>query len=252
MVENVTVVVGASGKIGSHLAKVLVETNAEKVIGIDISSARTTHKNYSHFHADISRKSDFADVVNHLEVNRLGIRNLVLAAALDSVPNKDKASDYDRGIELQDIEETRKRVDINVTSQLLCISLFHKYLQSNSHVLLFSSIYGLVSPDHRVYPHGFIKPIEYSASKAAILGITRHLAVTLATETKGRVNCLCLGGIADTTHLDEFRKNYLERVPLKRFCSLEDVSNAALFLMSDTSSYITGASLNVDGGYTCL
>jgi len=96
--------------------------------------------------------------------------------------------------------------------------------------------------------------IAYTASKGAVLSLTRELAVFHAREGI-RVNSLSPGplqtemlmSLLDT---DEKRQRRLVHVPMGRFGQASEMANAALFLASDESSYMTGANLQVDGGLT--
>lgn len=250
--EDITVVVGASGNIGSAIA--LKESSNRNVLCID--------KRYNEDFSDIA---GICQVVGDcLDIETLTaqieqkicptthrVKSLVLAAALDSVPKDGETQDgYNRGIQNQRVEDIRKRIDVNITSQLLMIKAFHRYLYNESSVLLFSSIYGVVSPDHRIYEKGFIKPIEYSCSKSAMIGVCKHLAVSLALEGKGRCNCLVLGGIESEAQSEDFKVNYTDKVPLKRMGTLEDVTSCYGFISGSDASYITGATIVIDGGYT--
>lgn len=91
----------------------------------------------------------------------------------------------------------------------------------------------------------------YGASKAAILGITRALAMELAPWNI-RVNAVA-PGVVNTemvSNLNELERESCARsIPLGRLGEPEDIAKAMLFLASDNASYITGATLNVDGGY---
>lgn len=91
----------------------------------------------------------------------------------------------------------------------------------------------------------------YGASKAAILGITRSLAMELApwnirvnAVAPGVVNTEMVAGLNDLE-----RESCARSIPLGRLGEPEDIANAMVFLASDLASYITGATLNVDGGY---
>ncbi len=92
----------------------------------------------------------------------------------------------------------------------------------------------------------------YSATKGAVSALTRSLAVEYAPYMI-RVNALCpgyveTGLIGRYTANPMIAKGLLAQTPLRRFGKPEDIANAALFLASDEAAYITGASLNVDGG----
>src|SRR5437867_3986953 len=96
--------------------------------------------------------------------------------------------------------------------------------------------------------------VAYTASKGGVLSMTREIAVEFAR--KGiRANALCPGPI-ETPLLQELlanparRERRLVHIPLGRFGQAEEIANAALFLASDESSYMTGTALVVDGGIT--
>ncbi|KAI8809844.1 hypothetical protein BJ742DRAFT_802620 [Cladochytrium replicatum] len=96
--------------------------------------------------------------------------------------------------------------------------------------------------------------LAYTASKGAVLAITRELAVVHARENI-RFNALCPGPLRtpllmDFLNTEEKKQRRLVHVPMGRFGEAIEQANAALFLASDESSYITGTEFNVDGGIT--
>jgi len=122
--------------------------------------------------------------------------------------------------------------------------------QGKGSIVFTSSISGIV---------GSMFSANYSASKGAVVNMTRGLAIKLAPENI-RVNCICPGPI-DTPMLPQFcsrpgEEHLLEEnmkklagvVPMGRVGKPEEIANAALFLASDESSYVTGVILPVDGG----
>ncbi|HYL93665.1 MAG TPA: SDR family NAD(P)-dependent oxidoreductase, partial [Alphaproteobacteria bacterium] len=96
--------------------------------------------------------------------------------------------------------------------------------------------------------------VAYTASKSAVLGMTRAMALDHAAENI-RVNCVC-PGLVETAMVAGFvtdeqaRRQRLALHPLGRFGQPEDVAGAAVFLASDEAAWITGAAFPVDGGYT--
>jgi NAD(P)-dependent dehydrogenase (short-subunit alcohol dehydrogenase family) len=90
-------------------------------------------------------------------------------------------------------------------------------------------------------------PAAYSVSKGGMVQFTRWLATVLAPEI--RVNAISPGGIW-RTQPEDFHRRYIERTPLGRMASEEDLKGAVVYLASDMSSYVTGQNLLVDGGWT--
>lgn len=245
-------VFGGNGNLGSSIAE-FEALNHSQVYSFDIHpSVHSKHVSLdlNYFQCDLSQPSFYQELASLCFDNDLSIDSLVLAAALDAVPRDNfnispsrTASQYADG---------HKMLLTNIAYQIDLIDSLKPFLNPNSHILLFSSIYGQCSPDPRIYPLGFSKPYEYAASKAAILGLTRQIAVNHAAEGLGRANCLILGGVSSTQHNPSFISNYIDKVPLARMANTDDVVNAYSFLSSTSSSYITGTSLTVDGGYTAL
>lgn len=117
-------------------------------------------------------------------------------------------------------------------------------------IINLSSIYGLVG--RPAFLGDGLDP--YTHSKGAVVQLTREFGVSLAKEGV-RVNCLC-PGFANTALTAALRENpdLLSRLeslhPMGRLAEPEEIASAALFLASDEASFVTGAALAVDGGYT--
>ena len=110
---------------------------------------------------------------------------------------------------------------------------------------------------------GSFKNSAYAASKFGGIGLTQSLAIELA-EHGIRVNSVCPGDLLDSPlwvnslytqyaknmgiSEKEVRQRYIDRVPMKKVCSYDDVANLVVFLASEQSSYMTGQALNVTGG----
>lgn len=121
-------------------------------------------------------------------------------------------------------------------------------------IINIASIYGVVGADQRIYNgsqylgHTISSPAVYAASKAGLLGLTRHLAA--AWGPLGiRVNAVTPGGVEGEQN-QQFIQNYSSRVPLGRMANAQEVVAAISFLTSASASYINGHNLIVDGGLT--
>jgi NAD(P)-dependent dehydrogenase (short-subunit alcohol dehydrogenase family) len=110
----------------------------------------------------------------------------------------------------------------------------------------------MVGPDQRIYGKSrFDSPAFYSATKGAVVNLTRYLAAYWHQKNI-RVNTLTLGGVFDSNlHKDKnFVKNYSNKTIIGRMGKKEDFDGALLFLASDASEYVTGSNIVVDGGWT--
>lgn len=125
--------------------------------------------------------------------------------------------------------------------------------QGGGSIIHFSSMYGQVSPDPTMYPETQgVNPPDYGAAKAGVLQLMRYEAVQLAKH-RVRVNAIVPGSFPDQRRLGgdtQFMTNLKSRVPMGRVGDHHEIDGAAVFLASDASSYMTGATLVIDGGWT--
>ena len=154
------------------------------------------------------------------------------------------------------LETWREVMRVNIDGMFLVAQAAGGYMASHGggSIIQTSSIYGVVAPDQRIYEGSFYlggainTPAVYSASKAAVIGLTRHLATYWAAQNV-RVNTLTPGGVESGQNA-EFSRRYSARVPLGRMAQSGDMVGALVFLASDASAYVTGQNLVVDGGLT--
>lgn len=128
-----------------------------------------------------------------------------------------------------------------------------EYMKKGGSVILFSSMYGRVSPDPRVYQTPMSpNPIEYGVAKAGIEQMIRYLAVTWAPDGI-RVNGVAPGPFPNSKvqrDHPEFVKRLADKVPMGRIGKAGEMAGAVAFLASDASSFMTGQVLAIDGGWT--
>jgi NAD(P)-dependent dehydrogenase (short-subunit alcohol dehydrogenase family) len=141
-------------------------------------------------------------------------------------------------------------MDVNFTAPVLVSAelIKRKKISKNGSIVFISSISGVLS--------AIIGNSVYSASKGAINGIAKNMALELAS--KGiRVNCVNPGqvethildeGIITPEQLEDDKKHY----PLKRYGKPEEIAYAVIYLLSEASSWVTGSNLVIDGGYTLV
>jgi NAD(P)-dependent dehydrogenase (short-subunit alcohol dehydrogenase family) len=144
-------------------------------------------------------------------------------------------------------------LDVDVVGAFLCARAFAPALVESGRgvIVNVSSIYGMVGPDQRLYDDGggrpAVKPPGYSVSKAALAGFTRYLAAYYRDRL--RVVTLTLGGVWNE-HDAGFAERYGARTPLGRMARADEYTGTLLYLISDAASYVTGANIVVDGGWT--
>jgi len=179
---------------------------------------------------------------------------LVNNAALDSPP--DAPAEEVGPFETYPESSFDQVMGVNVKGTLLCCQVVGAAMarEGRGSIVNISSVYGMLSPQQEIYEfrrHGgeaFTKPVAYSVSKSAILNLTRYLATYWAKEGV-RVNTLTLAGVFNDQPV-EFLEAYTARVPLGRMAEAREALGAIVFLASDASSYMTGANLVVDGGWS--
>ena len=255
-------IAGGAGLLGSMFAEALLEAGSLVTI-LDASPERLKEasRRLRRFGAklnalpcDLTRQEQVAGAVAAAE-KRSPLKILVNAAAID--PKTDSRADSERlarGFVDYPAALWRQSMEVNLTGLFLVTQeVCRRFERRKTGIVVnISSTYGLVGPDQDLYrnPDGTrtFKPGDYSTTKAGLIGFTRYLAAYYAG-TAIRVNCLTPGG-ADNHHAPWFAKAYGARTTLGRMARPDEYKGPILFLCSDASSYMTGANLVVDGGWT--
>ena len=224
--------------------KDLIITGSEGLIGKTLSEY-FIKKGYSVSCLDLQLGHDLTDerfVKDWFRDNPA--KSLINAFALNDHINHSERNSGFREVALDDFN---KMLQVNLTS---LFSVCRQYIICNNsgNIVNFSSIYGVVSPEHKLYG-GSEKDISYGISKAGVLQLGRHLGVHAAPSF--RVNSIVLGGI-EHEQSSEFIAGYSERAPLGRMANRSEVNGLVEFLISKESSYCTGATFTVDGGWTAI
>ena len=256
------IVTGALGLIGKQHCIALAEAGANVVVAdIDEAKAVAFAKTLGDKHLGV-----YTNVID--EANLKSIRDLVLkkygsidvlvnnAAINDMFENPALAAEQSK-FENYPLEMWKKSLEVNVTGVFLCAQVFGTPMaeQGKGSIINVASTYGIVGPDQSIYKNqngeqAFYKSASYPATKGAVINFTRFLAAYWGN--KGvRVNTLSPGGVENSQN-DWFVENYSKKTLLGRMASATDYQGALIFLASDASSYMTGANLVVDGGWTAI
>ena len=251
---EVAVVNGGAGRIGSRIAEALVDAGAKTaIVDIDLAAARQCAEklNLTGDGQVIAVQADSTDKTSLEKAADVIADQFGPATILINATQYRGSGFYGSDPADHPIQSWNQVLDVNLTGVLLACQVFGKQMMTAGHgaIVNLSSTYGVVSADPRIYgDSGVNSPVSYAASKSAILNLTRYLAIHWR-EKSIRVNCLVPGGVFDNQG-DDFVAAYSARTPMGRMANAEEYQGAALFMVARASSYMTGAVVTVDGGWT--
>lgn len=241
--NKIIVVVGGAGLLGYEFVKQIAE-NGGIGINADINQDSNLEKNT--FHCDITDENSIRKLIEAVIKKHGRIDGWINSAY-------PRTEDWGDKIDNISFESFRKNVDMHMNGYFIASKLaIDAMLPNNKGSLInMSSIYGIVGPDFTIYEGtDMSNPVTYAAIKGGIVNFTRYLASNYG-KNGIRVNTISPGGIFDNQP-EPFLTNYNNKVPMKRMGTAQDIAPAAVYLLSDASSYITGHNLVVDGGWTCI
>ena len=237
--ENKNIIVtGASGGIGNSIVKKLNKAGANILAsGTRIEKLEELKKNFENIKIlkfDISQ-SDKIDEFIENATNELG-------GSLDGLVNNAGITQDNLAIRMS-LEEWQKVININLTSTFLMSKFAIKKMLKNKSgkIVNITSVVGHT---------GNLGQANYTASKAAIIAMSKSLAIEYAKKNIN-INCISPGFIktAMTDNIDEkFKEVIVSKIPSARLGEPDDIANAVLFLSSDQSDYINGETIHVNGG----
>lgn len=266
---RVAVVTGASGLIGANHCRALAGAGAT-VIAVDLEqrvcdalaeavrievpddSAATVRG----MAADVT-DADALQAINRDILSQFGRVDILVnnAAINDMFENPVAAGELSK-FENYPLDLLRRSLEVNLVGTFLCAQVFGSEMAraGRGSIINVASTYGIVGPNQAIYRNAdgtqsFYKSAAYPITKGGVIAFTKFLAAYWGARGV-RVNTLSPGGVENGQD-ETFICNYSERTPLGRMALPTDYQGALLFLASDASSYMTGANLVVDGGWTC-
>ncbi len=258
--NKVAVVTGALGLLGKEHCIALNEAGATIVVAdIDKDGCERYAREFGPksigVRLDVNDKGSIEEALCQIEKTLGPIDVLINNAAInDKFENPVVAGEKSR---LENYPEAmwRAMIDVNVTGVFLCAQVLGSSMarQGKGSIINIASTYGIVGPDQDLYKDTsgkqlFFKSPAYSASKGAVIALTRYLA-TYWGNSGVRVNTLSPGGVENQQD-EYFVQSYSKKTPLGRMATPGDYRGAIVFLASEASAYMTGANLVVDGGWT--
>ena len=243
--DKTVIITGSSGQLGRALCEAYLDLGS-KVIGIDINEPQKKINDVLYFNSDIKDYNEVNDLFKSIKKKCKSIDVLINNAGVSIfTPFEERTP-----------KELDFVIDTNLKGTFYLIQAFIKNANSrgrNANIINIGSMYGVISPDFRIYDQGDRKNSEiYGATKAGIIQLTKYFAVHLA-DKEIRVNSVSPGGIynPEFPQSKEFINKYSLRCPMKRMAKIDEIIGGVIFFSSNASSYITGQNLVIDGGMSC-
>jgi NAD(P)-dependent dehydrogenase (short-subunit alcohol dehydrogenase family) len=257
---KVCVVTGALGLIGRELTRALAAAGGAVVVsdvdhGACVDRAGMLGDQAMGHGADVTDPVSLAGLRDAVLARHGHVDVLVTSAAIDD-RFRPGAAAHESCLEEYALERWRRMLDVNVTGTFLACQVLGAAMAERGgggSIVTIASTYGLVAPGQPLYRRAdgsqpFYKSPAYPTTKAAVLGLSRHLAAYWGPAGV-RVNTLSPGGVENGQE-PYFVAAYAQRTPLGRMATPGDYAGAVVFLASDASAYMTGTNLVVDGGWT--
>jgi len=248
---KVALITGATGYLGSAMARALAEAGAAVVVSSRSRERAQAFAKTLPQSNGISHHGVELDHIDPASVDRGFAEALRCAGQVDIlVNNGNLAVDAD----WKDVTPDQFNQQLaNGTGYFLLARLLRDHAverQAPGNVILLGSMYGQVG----CYPQAYedickISPVGYHMLKGGIIHMTRHLAVCWAAD-RIRVNCLSPGPFPRDTVSSVQVERLSEKCPMGRMGLPHELKGAIVFMASDASSYMTGQNLTIDGGWT--
>lgn len=252
------IITGSSGIIGSAIAKKLTDIG-QFTIGIDLIKSKINSKDFLFIKDKFYSNILFKTLEKHLKSNNsISTISIIHLAAIDSkygLNDKRKfailGDDIDSNLELM--------LDVNFKKVILFSKQLINFCNMNKiklNLILTPSLYAYVAPDPLIYNNfddkniNKQKSLSYVVSKSSLPSITRYLSATYSSNNH-RFNCFVPHGVISNPD-PKFVKSYIKKSPMRRLPEINEITDPALFLMSNASSYINGQSLIIDGGWSII
>jgi NAD(P)-dependent dehydrogenase (short-subunit alcohol dehydrogenase family) len=249
---QVVVVIGGAGRLGRAFSAAIAEQNGMAVIA-DLPGAAAAAVEAADPANRARLSAEDVDVADPASVGSLVERVKRAHGRLDAAVCTfyPRSAGYGQPFDRVSTESFCEHLRLHVGGYFSVAQQFGRFFasQGRGHIVNVASVYGVVAPRFELYTGTTMTvPIEYAASKAAIIHMTKYLA----KHFKGsgvRVNAITPGGILDGQP-DAFLERYTAHCTGKGMLDASDLTGALVFLLSDMSSQVNGQNVVVDDGFT--
>lgn len=242
MKKNI-VVLGGNGLIGKKIVQKLSLKNYNIII-LDKNFKKRSYENTFFYYCDVCNESLLLK-----KIKELFLKFKKIHAVINLAYPKNK--NWGKKFENLNFTDLKTNIAYQLGSSIIIAKIFSRYFlkQKFGNLIFFSSIQGISAPKFEHYRNTkMVSPIEYSASKAGIINITRYLAKYFKGKNI-RFNCISPGGIYNNQS-NSFVKNYRKSCLSKGLLNPEDLFGLIEFLISEESKYINGQNIIIDDGWS--
>lgn len=250
---KVIIITGGSGLIGKAFAEAVCQYGANVVIA-DIPKAEPKNlaeqlekkhgRKMLGFELDVAERDDVVKLKDEVVKTFGRIDGLVNS-------HQNKTARFFANFEEYTDEDWDAVVETNLKGTFLTCQIIGGWMagKGGGSIINIPSTYSVVAPNQNLYTGTNLGcPAAYSASKGGVMALSQYLA-TYWSSKNVRVNQITPHGVWNN-HQERFEQNFSGLSPLGRMSYSHEVAGAAVFLLSDASSYVTGHNLLVDGGWT--
>ena len=252
--KKILYLIGGSGKIGVDIANKFLNIGF-KVIVIDKIKSKKIFKNTNLVFEtiDLEKLSSLEKKLKNI-VKKHGIPDTLINSSYPTSKNW-----FNSSLDKIKINTFTKNIDIHLGSFFWSSKIIADFMKKKNRgsIIMISSIYSVVSQDPEMYKKTNLRDNQiYGVIKSGINAFVRQMS-SFYGKNNIRLNTICPGGLEGEIkgfkqkQNSIFKKNYLSKLSIKRFCKPSDITEACIFLSDDKkSSYITGQNIIIDGGYT--
>ncbi len=262
--DEIIIITGGAGLLGQRYTKALLEANAT-VILFDINKQalkevknkfkKPYKKKIFTYKVDITNEKSILKAKKKIfkKINKYPTI-LINNAAID--PKFEKNSKVNKSrLENFELNQWNLEISVGLSGAMLCTKNFGAEMAKNNkgNIINISSDLGIVAPNQNLYKQDKlkdneqnVKPVTYSVIKHALIGLTKYTATYWATSGI-RCNAFAPGGVYNN-HPKEFLDKLTPLIPIQRMANIDEYEATILYLCSEASSYMNGATLNMDGG----
>ena len=260
--DKVFIITGGLGLLGKQHISAIAEFGGNPVI-LDLDKEKgfeytkeinLLYNVQSYFYkCDITNEDEIISSKEKILKKYNRIDGLINNASIN--PKVESAENKFSRLENFKLDQWESEIKVGLTGAMLCSKIFGYEMAKKSEgvILNIASDLAVIAPDQRIYEiedldelNQPVKPVTYSVIKHGIIGLTKYLS-TYWSNRNIRVNALSPGGVFNDQN-EVFVKKIKKIIPMKRMAKIDEYKAAVVFLCSDSSSYMTGQNIIVDGG----